>query len=110
MKALYQNKPGAISYMPLPDGRADVWLRENVTETTDEEGNACWECDEVSFRTYLSEEEVTVNFDTIFANGGVTVDEDTEEEVADGVTLKERVEALEESQLETLTLLADLLG
>ena len=110
MKAICQSKPAIIDYMPLPDGRADVWLRTDIQEATDEEGNPCWECEEVSFRTSLSQREIEENFEAIFENGGPVVDEEAEEEVSDGVTLKARVEALEESQLEMAELMAELLG
>ncbi len=115
MKAVYPQQPETISYMVLPTGQADVWLRKNIQLTTEDDDGydplaETWECDEVSFRTSLSLEEIEANFDTIFENGGVTYDEDAEEEVADGITLADRVEALEESQLETLALLDELLG
>ena len=97
MQAIYYEEPAATSYMQLPDGRADVWLRKDITQAEDEEGSTCWTCEGISFRTSLSQEEVEENLDTIWENGGPVVDEETEEEVADGVTLKERVEALEEA-------------
>ncbi len=115
MRAVYPQQPDEITYMELPNGQADVWLRKDIQLTTEDDDGydplgETWECDEVSFRTSLSEEEVTENFDTIFENGGPVIDEETEEEVADGITLADRVEALEESQLETLALLDELLG
>lgn len=98
--AYYTEKPDVITYMKLPNGSADVWLRDNITETTDEEGNTQYECDEVYFRTTLSKSEITADFDTIFENDGTTVDEDTGEESVDDPTLAERVAALEEALLE----------
>ena len=96
--AYYTTEPATITYMSLPDGTyADVWLRQNIEETKDEEGNTQYECDEVYFRTSLSEDEITENFDTIFENGGTTVDEDTGEESVNNPTLAERVTALEEA-------------
>ena len=99
MTAIYYTEPNTIDYMELPDGRADVWLRKDITETVDGEENTCWECEEVSFRTNLTQEEIEENFDEIFENGAPIVDEETQEEVADGITLAERVEALEEAVL-----------
>lgn len=113
MKTEFSAEPATLAYMPLPDGKADVWLRQNITQETRETENGTetvWTADEVYFRTSLSQEEIEENFDAIFENGGPVVDEDTGEELTDGVTLKERVEVLEESQLEMAALMAELLG
>lgn len=93
--AYYTEKPETLTYMKLPDGNADVWLRENIEEVEDDEGNTQYQCDEVYFRTTLSKDEIEADFDAIFENGGTTVDEDTGEESVDNPTLAERVAALE---------------
>ena len=128
--AIYMTEPEVITYMQLPTGEADVWLRKNIeqedfsgmtvaelkayaeennmelsattkaaiiTELTAKTG---WTCDEVYLRTSLSYEEIEENFDTIFENEGEIVDKDTGEEVADGITLAERVEILEAALIE----------
>jgi len=110
MLAVYNYKPDEISYMSLPDGRADVWLRKSITETVGEDSNTVWECEEISFRTALTEEEIIENINVIWENGGPVIDEETEEEVADGVTLEQRVEANEEAIVELAELVAELAG
>ena len=96
-KAYYTQEPEAIQYMALPTGYADVWLRQDIQQEETEDGTV-WTAEEVYFRTSLSEEEVTENFDTLFSNGGPEVDEDTgEEAVTIEYTLAERVEILEEA-------------
>ena len=35
-----------VQIEPNGHGGADVWLRINIEETTDEDGNPCWEADE----------------------------------------------------------------
>ena len=109
-KAYYTNAPENISYMALPNGSADVWLRENITQGEDEAGESCWVVDEVYFRTTLTEEEVTENFDTLFANGGPVVDEETGEEViSEELTIAERMDAAEEGIVELANIVAALL-
>ena len=103
MQAYYTSEPEALTYMKLPDGNADVWLRKNIEESTQETEDgtqSVWTCDEVSFRTTLSKTEIEDDFDTIFENGGTTTDEDTGEESVDTPTLAERVAALEEALIE----------
>ena len=68
MIAIYYEKPEPVMYMPLPDGRADVWLRKNITETKDDMDHVCWTADEVYFRTGLKESEIEERFDELFEN------------------------------------------
>ena len=104
---LYSQMPEAILYMALPDGRADVWLRQNIEQITDENDDTQWTADEVYFRTTLTEEEVTKGFDALFENGGPTIDEETGEESADEPTVAERVDALEAAVLELAELILE---
>ncbi|WP_165247455.1 hypothetical protein [Adlercreutzia sp. ZJ141] len=87
MKAIYYMLPDAVAYMPLPDGRADVWLRKGVSESEDDEGSVCWECEEVYLRTTLSRDDVVAMFDELF---------DSAEQVAAPIpTVDDRVRDLE---------------
>lgn len=95
-KAYYTEKPNKITYMPLPNGFADVWLRENIRTASDSEGNDGWECDEVYLRTVLSEKEVAQKFDELFEKGS---------HVPVAVGLEERVDALESAVTELVEVL-----
>lgn len=82
----YSAQPDSITYMLLPDGKADVWLRKNIVETTetmDDETYSVYKADEVYFRTGLTEDEVSAQFEELFENGN----EETESEL----TLEEQV-------------------
>ncbi len=110
----YTSEPSKYAYMALPDGKADVWLRKNITEVTekDEDGNKSthWEAEEVYFRTSYTEEEVVENFDAIFEAGGTTEDEDTGEEIIEGVdvTTADRLDAIEAAISELADMVAGL--
>ena len=97
MKAYYNQEPETVSYMPLPDGRADVWLRKNIAETTDEEGRPVWEADEVYFRTNLDQGSILAEFDELFLNGGET---GSDEEPVGKPTVEDRLDAIEAAFME----------
>lgn len=63
--AYYDHKPETLKYMTLPDGQADVWIRHDIRQLTDEEGTR-WTADEVYFRTRQTQEEISANAATIF--------------------------------------------
>ena len=65
MTVFYEQQPEKVMYMPLPDGQADVWIREGVRQVTDEDGTR-WAAEEVYLRTRQTKEEITRNADTIF--------------------------------------------
>lgn len=58
MRAEYYERPGAVLYMPLPGGKADVWLRSDVEEAEDDDGRPMWVCEEAYGRTSMSLEEI----------------------------------------------------
>lgn len=60
----FSGRPERILYMKNV-GKADVWLRKNITEVTTEEGTL-WEADEVYVSTYLSRKEIESQFDSYF--------------------------------------------
>ena len=76
----FSEQPERILYMKNK-GKADVWLRKNITEVTTEEGTL-WEADEVYVSTYLSREEIAQQFDSYF-----------EEEIP--ITVEDLAEALD---------------
>lgn len=104
MKAIYNQKPDTISYMKLPNGRADVWLRKNIAEITDEEGNAAWEADEVYFRTNLDKESIMAAFDELFPNGGEIGGHN---EPVCIPTVEDRLDAIEAAILELAEVMAN---
>lgn len=50
----YAKQPAAVEVFPLPDGKTDVIIRENIVqiEKAGEEGGTytAWQCDETQFR------------------------------------------------------------
>lgn len=95
----FSERPEAVVYAPLPDGKADVWLRRNIRETVvqeDVDGETmtvtAWTAEEAYMRGTMSREEIERNFDRYFDAAAVWTPEQ------DPVpTLVERVERLEES-------------
>lgn len=100
MKTESNVKLDKILYMPLPDGLADVWLRENIEEVevdTGEGKQTVWTADEVYFRTAKSQEEIEANFDEIFAAGGTgEVFDEEPEETGEVLSLSARVQEIED--------------
>lgn len=62
----FAEEPQAILYMPLPDGMADVFLRQNVHQETDEDGAEIWTAEEAQFRTSKTRDEIVKDFDSYF--------------------------------------------
>lgn len=56
----------SILYMPLGNGVADVFLRRNIRQETDEDGAEIWTAEEAQFRTTKTRDEVVRNFDSYF--------------------------------------------
>ena len=65
MVVTYDHEPQPVKYMPLPDGQADVWIRAQVQQVTDEEGTR-WTAQEVYFHTRQTLQEVANNAMEIF--------------------------------------------
>lgn len=67
-KAYFSEIPDIINYMPLPKiGKADVWLRKNITKITDPETNeVSYSADEAYMRTNVSEDKILADFDGWF--------------------------------------------
>ena len=69
-KVLYGEKPNRIKYMAKPNGKADVWLRDNIKEVQQEhEGQTYtqWEANETFIAdTNLTLAQVDANFTALF--------------------------------------------
>lgn len=101
MLVYYDSEPEKIKYEALPDGTANVYLRQNIkqvdhtqigtdgTETTAK----VWTADEKNIQTTLTEVQVEAQFDTLILDGDSTP------------TLTKRVAALEDA----ISALADML-
>ena len=101
MLVYYDSEPEKIKYESLPDGTANVYLRQNIkqvdhtqigtdgTETTAK----VWTADEKNIQTTLTEVQVEAQFDTLILDGDSTP------------TLTQRVAALEDA----ISALADML-
>lgn len=96
MKVYYDTEPEKILYQPLPDGKANVYLRKNITQAErsvfnqdKEEKQTVWTADEKSIQTELSKEDVETNFDQLFLTADFPAP-----------TLEERVAALETAVME----------
>ena len=112
---VYSNtQPEAIQYMPLPDSSyADVWLRTNIKETTTtevtEDGETeqtLWQADEVYFRTTLSLEEVTAQFDALFEEAPSLTETEEDSVVVSVPGTQDRLDAIEEAIAELAELIA----
>ena len=62
----FLGEPQAILYMPLPDGGADVFLRRNIQQKTDEDGTEIWTAEEAQFRASKTRDEIVKDFDSYF--------------------------------------------
>jgi hypothetical protein len=101
MLVYYDSEPEKIKYEALPDGTANVYLRQNIkqvdhtqigtdgTETTAK----VWTADEKNIQTTLTKEQVETQFNTLILDGDSTP------------TLTQRVAALEDA----ISALADML-
>lgn len=72
------NKPDAITYEPLPDGMANVYLRkdiEQVEQTSYQDGELqmqkIWRYREKRIVTNLTKEEVEANFEQLYLTADV---------------------------------------
>ena len=97
--AMYNQKPEAITYMPLPNGMADVWLHKKIKEVEVEvvdqtEPMKVWQTNEVYFRTEAALSEIEANFDKFWNLYGYPAP-----------TTEERIDALENALMEILEVL-----
>lgn len=109
MKSYYNKEPEPLQYMPLPDGKADVWIRKNIREaemTGEEAGEgiigAAWEADEVYFRTSLDKENILARMDELYENGGEPIPVKPKE-----ATTEERLDAIEDAISELAEVIAN---
>ena len=65
MRVFYDCEPESVKYMPLPNGKADVWIRKDIKRVDNDEGGY-WQAEEVYLRTAQSKQEVESNVDMIF--------------------------------------------
>lgn len=65
-KVLYSDRPEAVRYMPLPNGKADVWIRYDIRQELDSENNRGWSAREVYLQTAQSQAEIEANAVNIF--------------------------------------------
>lgn len=101
MLVYYDSEPEKIKYEALPDGTANVYLRQNIKQVdhtqigTDgtETIAKVWTADEKNIQTTLTEVQVEAQFDTLILDGDSTP------------TLTQRVAALEDA----ISALADML-
>lgn len=101
MLVYYDSEPEKIKYEALPDGTANVYLRQNIKQVdhtqigTDgtETAVKVWTADEKNIQTTLTEAQVEAQFDTLILDGDSTP------------TLTQRVAALEDA----ISALADML-
>ena len=110
----YSEQPEAIQYMPLPDSSyADVWLRTNIEETTTTEATedgeteqTLWQADEVYFRTTLSLDEVTEQFEVLFEEAPTLTETEDDGVVVSVPGTQDRLDAIEEAIAELAELIA----
>lgn len=102
MQVYYDAEPTKIKYEKLPDGTANVYLRQNIkqvavvspktSEDDAETTKTVWTADEKNIQTSLTEEEVAAQFDTLILDG------DSEPSIGQRITaLEDAVSALTEA-------------
>lgn len=79
MQVYYDNEPERIRYEKLPDGTANVYLRQNIkqvavlnprtSEDETETTKMVWTAEEKNLQTTMTEAEVEANFDTLVLEG-----------------------------------------
>ena len=79
MQVYYDSEPTKIRYEKLPDGTANVYLRQNIKQvavlnprTNEDETEATkmvWTAEEKNLQTTMTEAEVEANFDTLVLDG-----------------------------------------
>ena len=79
MQVYYDSEPTKIRYEKLPDGTANVYLRQNIKQvavldprTSEDEAEATkmvWTAEEKNLQTTMTEAEVEANFDTLVLDG-----------------------------------------
>lgn len=103
----YASRPQEVEVFPLEKG-TDIILRKNIEEVTrePEEGGkpyTVWECDELQCRTTetVTVADVTSNFDAWWAYAESYKAQEAENEpTASGVTVSERLDAMEAAIME----------
>ena len=79
MQVYYDSEPTKIRYEKLPDGTANVYLRQNIKQvavlnprTSEDEAEVTkmvWTAEEKNLQTTMTEAEVEANFDTLVLDG-----------------------------------------
>jgi len=77
--------PSRSEICRLPNRLADVWLRKNIVEVSEDGEAPHWEADEVYFRTSLSDDMILDNFDELYDNHAVEVRPVTQAERLDAI-------------------------
>ena len=93
MTVYYDEEPKKIKYETLPDGAANVYLRQNIKQIdqtrTSTDGNETtvkvWTADEKNIQTTLTDAQVEAQFDTLVLDGDSTP------------TMAQRIAALEDA-------------
>lgn len=107
-RVLFNERPDEIAYSPLPDGKADVWIRRNIREFAveeDESETICvikWTADEAYMRSKVSRAEIESDLDDAFEKAAAW----TNEEAAFPST-EERIGLLERENDELFRQLTD---
>lgn len=102
MQVYYNSEPTKIHYEKLPDGTANVYLRQNIKQvavlnprTSEDEAETTkmvWTAEEKNLQTTMTEAEVEANFDTLVLDG------DSEPSIGQRLTaLEDAVSALTEA-------------
>ena len=93
MLVYYDSEPEKIKYEALPDGTANVYLRQNIKQIDQTQTNAdgnettvnVWTADEKNIQTTLTDAQVEAQFDTLVLDGDSTP------------TMAQRIAALEDA-------------
>ena len=65
-KVYYDSEPEQVKYETRPDGKADVWIRNNIHTETDQESGLIWVAKELHMQTVQTQAEIVANAINIF--------------------------------------------
>lgn len=102
--AVFDDRPESLTYSPLPNGKADIWLRRNIREFAAEEGEdgerlnvIKWAADEAYMRTVLPVSAIEADLDAAFEKAAKWEQGDDEDR---SLSENERISLLESENAE----------
>ena len=102
--AVFNERPESLTYSPLPDGKADIWLRKNIREFAADEGEdgesltvVKWAADEAYMRAAIPLSTIEADIEAAFGMAAAWKQGDDEEK---SLSEDERISLLEKENAE----------